>query len=243
MEEIKLEVQIRNEVGGRSIRRVRREDFVPGIVYGGKNKPTAIKVDRRTYERIMRHHQGETVLFHINVMEGEKKLRDYSVIIKDEQHDPVSNSLLHIDFNRISLTEKIEVKVAIVAKGEPPGVKKDGGSLEHILWELEVVCLPTQIPQHLTVDVSHLELNQSIHVKDIALPEGVVTKHDPEGIVVTVIPPMKEEELVTEPTEAGPGEPEVIKEKKKEEGEKAGAAPAKKPEGEPKAEAKKPEGK
>lgn len=228
MEEIKLDVQIRSEVGSSKIRKVRREDFVPAIVYGGKNKPTIVKVERRSYERIMRLHRGQTVLFHMNVLEGDKKLRDYSVILKEEQHDPVTDRILHIDFNRISLTEKIEVKVPIVAKGEPLGVKKDGGVLEHIMWELDIICLPTQIPQQLTVDVSHLELNKAIHVRELTLPEGVTTKHDPESIVLTVVP--KREEVLAEAVaaeEAGKAEPEVIKEKKKEEGEKA------KKEGEP----------
>lgn len=236
MEEIKLDVQIRNEVGSKQLRQVRREDCVPAIIYGGKTKPTAVKVDRRAYERIMRHHHGETVLFHINVMEGDKKLRDYSAILKEEQLDPVSSNVLHIDFNRISLTEKIEVKVPIAAKGEAPGVKKDGGTLEHILWELEVTCLPTQIPHNLTVDVSHLELNQSIHVKDIALPPGVTTKHDLDGVVFSVAPAKMEEVAVEGEEAAAPTEPEVIREKKKEEGDKA-AAPAagKKAEGEAKA--------
>jgi len=234
MEEIKLDVQIRSEIGSSKIRGIRRGDFVPAIVYGGNKKPTPIKVDRRSYERVMRHHRGATVLFHINVMEGDKKLRDYSAIVKEEQHDPVSDSILHIDFHRISLTEKIEVKVAIVVRGEAIGVKRDGGSLEQIIWEIEIVCLPTQIPQNITVEVSHLELNQSIHVKDLDLPSGITTKHDPESIVVTVVPKREEPVLAAEPTaEAMVAEPEVIKEKKKEE-EKAtaGKEPAKKTEGE-----------
>ena len=230
MEEIKLEVQIRNQIGSSQLRKIRREDFVPAIVYGGKSNPTAVKVERRAYERIMRHHRGQTVLFHMNVMEGEKKLRDYSVIFTEEQHDPVSDRILHLDFNRISLTEKIEVKVPIVSKGDPIGVKKDGGILEHIMWELEIICLPTQIPQQLTVDVTNLELNSSIHVRDLVLPEGIKTKHDPESIVLSVVP--KREEVVPEAAvteEAGKAEPEVIKEKKKEEGEKAKAEPGAKP--------------
>lgn len=242
MEEIKLDVQVRKEVGSRKVRQIRQQDFVPGIVYGGKNNPTAIKVDRRMYERLTRHHRGEASLFHIHVWEGDKKLRDYSVILKSEQHDPVTDQILHIDFNRISLTEKIEVKVPIGVKGEAVGVKRDGGSLEHILWELTIVCLPTEIPKQLFLDVSPLEMNQSLHVRDIVLPEGVKTKNDPESIVVTVIPPRKEEEVVAEPAEAGPTEPEVIKEKKKEEGEKAeekkSGAPEPKPEARPKAEGK-----
>ena len=233
MEEIKLDVQIRNEIGSDKIRSVRQKDFVPAIVYGGDKKPTPIKVDRRAYERVIRHHRGQTVLFHINVMEEDKKLRDYSVIVKEEQHDPVSDRILHIDFHRISLTEKIEVKVPIVTKGEAVGVKRDGGSLEHVMCELEVVSLPTQIPQNISVDVSHLELNQSIHVKDLILPSGVTTKHDPESSVLTVIPKREEPSITAEPTEAAaPAEPEVIKEKKKEE-EKAPTKEApKKTEGE-----------
>lgn len=217
MEEIKLDVQVRDLVGSRKIKQVRRENAVPAIVYGGESKPTNIKVDRSNYERIMRHHHGQSVIFHLNVMDGEKKLRDYSVIVKEEQHDPVSDKLLHIDFNRISLTKELEVKVPVETKGDPVGVKRDGGSLEHLLWELPVICLPKQIPQRIVVEVSHLEIGDAIHVKDITLPEGVRTKQDPDTILVSVIPPMKEEAMA--PAEGGPTEPEVLKEKKPEAGE------------------------
>lgn len=212
MEEIKLDAQVRDQVGSRKIKEIRRQNAVPAIVYGGENKPTNIKVDRSSYERIMRHHRGQSVIFRLNVMEGDKKLKDYSVIVKEEQHDPVSDKLTHIDFNRISLTKELEVKVPIETKGDPVGVKRDGGSLEHILWELPVICLPTKIPQHILIDVSQLEIGDAIHVKDITLPEGVRTKQDPEAILVSVIPPMKEEALAT--PEEGPKEPEVLKEKK-----------------------------
>lgn len=216
MQEIQLDVQIRNELGTRKIKKVRREDFFPGIVYGEGKKPTPIKVDRRAYERIVRHHRGESVLFHINIFEGDKKLKDYSAIIKEEQHHPVLEHVLHIDFNHISLTKQITVKVPIVHKGDPVGVKRDGGSLEQILWELDIMCLPKNIPQNISIDVSALKIGDSIFVKDIVLPAEVKTKHDLEGIVFTVVPPMKEEEI--KPEEA-PAELEVIKEKKdKEEG-------------------------
>lgn len=217
MEEIKLDVQVRDKVGSRKIKSIRRENAVPAIVYGGESKPTSIKVDRSNYERIMRHHHGQSVIFHLNVMDGEKKLRDYSVIVKEEQHDPVSDSLLHIDFNRISLTKELEVKVPIETKGDPVGVKRDGGSLEHVLWELSVICLPKKIPQKIVIDVSHLLIGDAVHVRDITLPEGVRTKQDPETILVSVIPPMKEEAMA--PAEGGPTEPEVLKEKKPEAGE------------------------
>jgi len=218
MEEIKLDVHVRLEAGTRKVKNIRLGNVVPGIVYGGKKQPTLVKIDRKAFERIRRAHHGE-IIFHVNVLDGEKKVADFPALVKEEQHDPVTDQLLHIDFKRISLTEKIQVKVALVPQGDPVGVKRDGGSLEHNLWELEVICLPTQIPSGIVVDVSKLEISDNIHVSDIKLPEGVTTKHDPDAIVFTVVPPMKEE--AAQPAEGGPTEPEVLKEKKPAEGEKA----------------------
>jgi len=220
MEEIKLDVHVRAEIGSQELKAVRGQDMIPGIVYGGGKNPTAVKMDRRTFERIRRQHEGESIILHLNVLEGGKKLRDYSVIVKEEQHDPVSESIMHIDFKRISLKEEIEVKVPIKTLGEPAGVK-EGGSLDHHLWELDVICLPTDMPERLDIDVSELEIGQAVHVKDLSLPEGVKTNHDLEDIVASVVPPMKEEE--EEPVVDEDAEPEVIGEKK--EG-KEGEAPA-----------------
>lgn len=238
MEEIKLDVQVRDQVGSRKIKRLRRERFIPAVVYGGKkdNSTNVIRVERRAYEGIIRLHKGQNVIFHLNIYQGDQKIKDYPAIVKEEQHDPVSNALLHIDFHRISLTEKIEVKVPVEAVGVPVGVKRDGGSLEHVLWELAVVCLPVDIPQKIEVEVSHLEIGDAIHIKDITLPPGVETKHDPEAILLSVIPPMKEELITPTVEEGAPAEPEVIKEKKEKE---AGAKPEEKKE-EKKAEEKKP---
>ena len=235
MEEIKLDVQVREESGSRKVKVIRREAFVPGIVYGGKKQPTLIKVERKAFERIRRAHHGE-IIFHINVLQGEKKLSDFPAMVKESQHDPVSDQLLHVDFKRISLTEKIQVKVSIIPKGDPIGVKRDSGSLEHNMWEIDVVCLPTQIPQSIEIDVSGLEISDNIHVRDLKLPEGVTTKHDPDDIVFTVVPPMKEE---VAPVEGAPTEPEVLKEKKPVEGEKAGEEAKAKPDEAKKAEAPK----
>jgi large subunit ribosomal protein L25 len=240
MEEIQLEVQIRKEVGSRAIKKVRREDFIPGNVYGPDIKPLTIKTDRRAYERITRLHHGGNVIFHINVMEGNKKTSDCSAIVKEEQLDPVTDKVIHIDFSQISLEREIEIKVPIEPKGEAVGVKADGGSLEHNLWELEVVCLPTKIPKNIILDVSLLKIGDAIHIRDIVLPEGVRTKHDPDAMVLSVVPPMKEEVAAPEAAEA-PTEPEVIREKKPEEGEaeaKAEPAEEKKEKDKPKEKAK-----
>ena len=222
MEEIKLDVQVRSKVGTRKIRSIRRENFVPAVLYGGKNAPTPIKVERKSYERIMRQHRGQSVVFHLNVLEGEKKLKDYTALLKEEQFDPVQDTLIHIDFQRISLTDVIHVKVPILARGEAIGVKRDGGSLDQQMWELEVICLPTQIPERIEVDVKDLKIGDGIHVREIVLPEGVKTKHDPDSMVVLVVPPMKEK--IVEPGTA-PMEPEVLKEKPKEEKDAAKETP------------------
>lgn len=222
MEEIKLDVQTRNEIGTRNVRKIRRGNYIPGVVYGGEEEgPTVVKISRSIFEKVMRSHQGENVIFHLNVLEGDKKLRDYPAITKEVQRNPVSHSILHVDFNRISLTQKIEVDIPIGTKGEPVGVKKDGGSLEHLLWKLTVRCLPTQIPQSIELDVSNLNIHDSLCVKDIVLPEGVETRHDPQARVVTVVPPMKEEVVQTAPAP----ELEVIKEKKEKEGQSAKQPP------------------
>ena len=216
MEEIKLDVQIRTQIGKEGSQKVRKEDCIPAIVYGGDKKPTAIKIDRRAFERITRDHQGESIVLHLNVLDGEKKLRDYSALIKALQYHPVSDCVLHIDFIRISLTEKIEVKVPIRVQGDSVGVKKNGGSVDHHLWEVDVVCLPTKIPSHIDVDISNLDIHDAIHVKDLVFPEGVVTEHDLEAVVVSIVPPMKEIGEESSEEEGVTAEPEVTKEKKKE---------------------------
>ena len=239
MEEIKLDVQIREQLGTRKVKKIRRSNAIPAVVYGKSDKKaTAIRVDRALFERLMRTHHGQSVIFHLNIMSGDKKVKDYPALLKEEQHDPASDQLLHLDFQHISLTEEIEVKVAIHPVGDAVGVKKDGGSLDQLLWELDVVCLPTNIPQKIDINVSQLKIGDALHVKDLALPPGVKTKHDMEAIVVAVAAPMKEE---VAPAEGQPTEPEVLKEKPKEKTEEKteekGKAEEKKP-----AE-KKPEGK
>lgn len=230
MEQIQLDVQLRKKTGSNEVRKVRRQNAIPAVVYGAGQEPAAIQADRRIYERIARQHQGENVIFHLNVLDGAKKLSDYPAIVRDVQIHPVHDQILHIDFHRIDLTKEINVKVTITTKGEAIGVKRDSGTLEHHLWELEVICLPTNIPHHLEVDITNLGIHDAIHVKDIKLPAGVRTEQDPESVVVSVAGSTQE---IKPEDQAAPAEVEVIKEKKKEEeAPKAagGADAAKKPE-------------
>ncbi len=250
MEQINFDVQIRKNTGSARARQVRRSNLIPGIVYGGNSKPMTIQADRKAYDRIYRQHAGESLIYHLNLVDEGKKVSDFPAIIKDIQLHPVTDEVIHIDFNRISLDKEIEIKVKVLSKGEAVGVKRDGGTLEHLIWELDVICLPTNIPHHLEADVTNLGVHDSIHVKDLVLPQGVSTRHDPESVVITVAGSMREE-VAAAPTEAeaaaaGP-EPEVLKEKKKEEGAEAtegkaggqAAGPAKKTDGAKKDETKK----
>lgn len=233
MEQIQLDVQLRKQTGTSQVRKTRRANFIPAVVYGAGQDAAPIQADRKIYERIARQHQGENVIFHLNVMDGAKKLADYPAIVRDVQVHPVHEQVIHVDFHRIDLTKEINVKVAVITKGEAIGVKRDSGTLEHHLWELEIFCLPTNIPHHIEVDITNLGIHDAIHVKDIKFPDGVRCAQDPESSVVSVGGSTKEitaEELAATETP----ELEVIKEKKKdEEAPKAGGAPAdaaKKPE-------------
>ena len=239
MEQINLDVQVRKSTGSTKSRQARRLNLIPGIVYGGDVKPTNIHADRKTYDRIYRQHAGESLIFHLNLVDEGKKVSDFPAIIKDVQLHPVSDEVIHIDFNRISLDKEIEIKVKIVLKGDAVGVKRDGGTLEHLMWELDIICLPTNIPHHLEADVTNLGVHDSVHVKDLVLPKGVRTKHDPESVVAAVAGSMREETVAPVEGEAAAAgsEPEVLKEKKKEEG--ADAAAGKKAEGAKKDDAKK----
>jgi len=229
MEQIQLDVQLRKKTGTGEVRKVRQQNLIPAVVYGAGHDPAAIQTDRKIYERIARQHQGENVIFRLNMLDGAKKLSDFPAIVREIQLHPVHEQILHIDFHRIDLTKEINVKVAITTRGEAIGVKRDSGTLEHHLWELEVICLPTNIPHHLEVDITNLGIHDAVHVKDIKLPAGVRTEQDPESAVVSVAGSTQE---IKPEDGAAPAEVEVIKEKKKdEEAPKAGGADAaKKPE-------------
>ncbi|MDP2939618.1 MAG: 50S ribosomal protein L25 [Candidatus Omnitrophota bacterium] len=220
MKEIDLIVNARKETGKNKAKALRSSGFIPGVVYGEGKKSQSIQLDKKTFLRLLKSQKGENIIINLTVESDGKKSRGIPVIIKEMQHNPVSDELIHIDFNQISLTKEIKVKVPIVAKGEPIGIKQEGGLLDHLLWDLEIECLPTQIPSNIEVDVSNLKINDSIHIKDLVVAQGIKILHDPDLVVLSVVPPVKEavEEVAVE---GAPAEPEVIKEKKevpKEEG-------------------------
>jgi len=223
MEEIFLEAELREEKGSAKARELRNNGYLPSVVYFHGKDALSIKFSKSALLKLVHQHRLESVIINLKIKD-DKKAKGRPCLVKEIQYDPVSEDIIHVDFNEISLTETIKVNVSIEVKGEPIGVKQEGGSLEHILWELEVECLPTNMPKNIEVDVSALKMGEAIHVKDMVFPEGVKPLNDPAAVVLHVAAPMKEEA----PVEAVEGEekqePEVIKEKKEVPVEGAAAA-------------------
>lgn len=216
MEEIILEAQKRQDIGKGKVGRLRKKAFIPAVVYGEGKGSLSVQVVSKDVMNIIGAHRGESFVLKLKIKDG-NNFQEKSVLIKEIQHNPVKDEIIHIDFNEISLTKTIKVKIPLIAKGESVGVKLDGGVLDHVLWELEIECLPTQIPKSIEVDVSNLKIGDSVHVKNLIIPQGVKVLNDQEATVLAVAMPTKEEvapaaeEVLAGETKA---EPEVIKEKK-----------------------------
>ena len=216
-EKIILEAVVRNGSGSGPSNELRRQGAVPGVVYGEGKPSVAVQVNAKELSRALNTKAGSNVLITLRV-KGATAPPESLVLIKELQHHALSHGILHVDFHQVSLTKRITVNVPLAFKGESPGVKKEGGVLEHLRWDIEVSCLPTEIPPEIPVDISGLELNKVIHVKEIAVPPGVKVTIDPELPVITCIIP--KEEVLPTPAEAAAAEttePEVIKQKKPEE--------------------------
>ena len=245
VERVVLEAAVRTAEGKGKNSELRRQGEIPAVVYKEGGSAVSIRISGRDLSRILHTKAGENALITLNFSVDSKPLLkghpalvsgENVVLIKELQHHPVSNQVLHVDFHQISLTQKIKIEVPLAFKGEAIGVKQQSGVLEHMRWQVEVECLPTEIPAEIAVEISGLEMGMTLHVKDVVLPAGVRVVTDPEQPVVACVEPQREEAAA--PAEEGAAtEPEVIKQKKPEEGEE-GAAPAAEGKGKGKPEAK-----
>jgi large subunit ribosomal protein L25 len=213
MEELLLEAQLREEIGKNKSKALRHQGLIPAVVYSSGKESLAIKISRGELLKLIHQHQIENAIITLKVKD-DKKSAGRPCMIKEMQHDPVKGDILHIDLNEISLTKVLKVNVPVVTKGEAPGIKADGGSLEHILWEIEIECLPVDIPKNIEIDISNLKIGDAIHIKDITFSPKLKVLNDAEAIVLSVAEPMKEEVAPVEGE--APAELEVIKEKKAE---------------------------
>ncbi|MEK7314563.1 MAG: 50S ribosomal protein L25 [Candidatus Eisenbacteria bacterium] len=207
----------RDGVGKGVARRLREAGNVPAIYYGRGEEPVALTVQVKELETLLHGSAGSNVIVDLKV-EG-AAAADRKAILREIQRHPVRGNILHVDLQHISLSERITVEVPVVLVGVPTGVKDGGGILEHLLREVEVECLPTDIPEKLTVDVSNLNIGESVHVSDLVIG-NVVLRTEAARTVATVVPPTVLEEV--KPAEAVQAEPELVKKEKgsDDEGEK-----------------------
>jgi len=206
----------RETLGKGGARKARAAGQIPGVLYGHGETPIPLALGARDFQVAMHHHKGGNAIVNLSVAGGE-----YTALLRDVQYDPLTHDILHLDFQHISLTETIEVEVLTHLTGIPVGVKDGGGILEHIMRHVEVRCLPTAIPAHIDVDVSALNIGDSVHVRDLQVADVTILT-DEDATVATVVPPTVVEETTPAAEEAAPaaeGEPEVIAKGKKEEEE------------------------
>ena len=225
--QVKLKAERRSEIGRSAARKLKSRGIIPAVVYGGKDKPQPLQVSARDVDVMLSHASGENILVELEI-EGETR----TALVQEVQHAPVGSNVLHIDFHAVSMDETLEAEVPLEAFGIANGVKNFGGLLEQSLRTLTVECLPRDLPDRITVDISNLNIGDSIHVRDIPMPQGVVAKQQPDLTAFSVVAPAVEEEPVAAATEAA-ASPEVITEKKPAEGEAAPAAAASGKEKEP----------
>jgi len=219
--QVKLTAQRRTGLGRSAVRKLKTAGLVPAVIYGSKHKPEALQVSRRDVSAMLSRASGENILVELEIEGTANRL----ALVQEVQHAPLGGAVLHIDFHAVSMDEMIEADVPLEPIGTANGVKNMGGLLEQSLRALEIECLPRDLPDVITVDVSALNVGDGIHVRDIVLPAGVTTRIPPDLMAFSVLAPTVEEEKVA--AADAPTAPEVIKEKKEDPEAAAGAGGAK----------------
>jgi len=216
----KLIVTSRELKGSPNARRMRRDGMIPGVIYSEGNEARSISLPKHEFEQMLHHHAGEQMMITIE-LDG----KESSVLLKDVQHDILSDGIEHVDLQEVSMTKKLRVQISVELVGEAEGVKSEGGVLDHLLHSVDVECLPGDILEKIEVDVSALTMGDMLTVKDIHIDVSkyeIMTAED-VGVASVSAPRVAEETEEGEEGEAGEedasGEPEVINEKKAEDAE------------------------
>ncbi len=207
-------------------KKLRSEGRIPAIIYGRQAQPQNLEVNAKEIGDLIHHSVSENLLVDLAVKDDSRPQR--LALVQEIQHHPLSGKILHVDFHEIAADEKVTVMVPVETVGEPVGVKTDGGVLEHVLFRIKAKGLAKDLPEVITVDVSHLKIGEAIHLGEIKAPPGIEWVGDKQIPVLAVAAPRTEEEEAAAAAEAAaavPGEVEMLKEKK--EGEEEGAAAAK----------------
>jgi large subunit ribosomal protein L25 len=203
----------RTETGKGVARKLRAQHNLPGVLYGHHREPQPLVLDGRDFDRLIEHYAAETTVVELT-LDGQS----VRTLIREIQRHPFKRQVLHVDFQALVAGEKVTVDVPIVLVGIPEGVRLSGGTLDQVMRELTVEVDPSDIPNHVDVDVSALNVGDSLHVSDINLPPGVEVQDDPETTICVVVPPRVAEEVAApvEEEEAAVGEPELIRKKDEE---------------------------
>jgi large subunit ribosomal protein L25 len=222
--DITVAADVRETRGKNEAHRTRRAGQIPAVVYGAHQDPISVAVNPREILRIATSSSGLNTIFNLQVNGNEPT----PVMVVDQQVDPVKGTLLHADFKRIDLTKRLRVTIPVHTHGEPKGVKQQGGIMDIVNRSVEIECLPDDIPENFTIDLSELMMGQSVRASDIPLSGSMKLMSPADSVIAHVVTPRGAEEAAAPAegaaTPAAGGEPEVIKKGKKEEG----AAPAEK---------------
>src|SRR2546423_49831 len=198
-------------------KKLRSNGRIPAVIYGRQAQPQNLEVLSKEMEDLIHHSISENLLVDLAVKDDARPKR--LALVQEVQHHPLSGKVLHVDFHEVAEDEKVTIMVPVDTIGEAVGVKTEGGVLEHVLFKIKARGLPKDLPEQLTVDVSHLKIGQAIHIGEIKAPDGVEIIGDKAIPVIAVAAPRTEEEEAAEAAEAAaatPGEVEMIKEKKEE---------------------------
>jgi large subunit ribosomal protein L25 len=209
-----LSARVRTDIGKGAARKLRSAKQVPGVIYGHKRAPQALALDERELERMLDRVSAETTVVELNIDGSTSR-----TLIRDIQRHPFKRQILHVDFLELVAGELVTVNVPVVVVGSPLGVRTAGGVLDQIMREVSVEVDPSNIPNHVDVDVTELDLNDSLHVSDLKVPDGVRVLDDAEATVCVVVPPRVEAEPAPVEAAEAPAEPELIRKPKGEEGE------------------------
>jgi large subunit ribosomal protein L25 len=216
--QVKLKAERRSGIGRSAVRKLKSQGGVPAVIYGAKSQPESLQVSRRDINALLSHASGENILVELEIAGDPNRL----ALVQEVQHAPLGGAVLHVDFHAVSMDEEIEADVPLEPTGIPNGVKNFGGLLEQSLRSIAIECLPRDLPDIITIDVSALNVGDAIHVRDIALPAGVTTRMPPDLTAISVLAPTVEEAPAA--TAEAPTAPEVIKEKKEDPEAAAGGA-------------------
>lgn len=216
--DITVTAEVRSTRGKNEARRTRRAGQIPAVVYGAYQDPVSVAINPREIMKIVRSNTGYNTIFTLSIAGGEST----PVMVVDQQVDPIKGTLLHADLKRIDLSKRIKVTVPVHTEGEPTGVKVQGGLLEIITRSVEIECLPDEIPESFTVNVSDLAIGQSRRASDVGLAGSMKLVSPPDSVIAHVVSLRAEEEAApaaegAAPAAAAGSEPEVIKKGKKEE--------------------------